>query len=248
MTHVSERQLDELSAGELRPHEADAVRAHVAACAVCARRAAAFATDERALADMLRALDTPAPPVDAATVIRRVHRRRAMRRRLWVAAATALVTTGAFALPGPLRRALGPRPRATAPPPAAVARPTPDSLGAGDRAGRVSGVAIVPGDSAVIRFDVPQRAGMLRVLVAPGNELVLRATDVAGAPAAFSVGATTVRVRNQDAGGSYELAVPASTATVRVLVGDREAFAMLRGIAAARYERDERGAYVVHLR
>ncbi|HVO35958.1 MAG TPA: zf-HC2 domain-containing protein, partial [Gemmatimonadales bacterium] len=74
MSHVDDGKLNALLDGELDAAEADAVRAHIAACAECARRLEEANQFLAGAADLLGALDLPATANAPATPVRRVSK------------------------------------------------------------------------------------------------------------------------------------------------------------------------------
>jgi len=74
MSHVDDGKLNALLDGELEAAEADAVRAHIAACADCAKRLDEAKQFLAGAADLLGALDLPATVSGPATPVRRVSK------------------------------------------------------------------------------------------------------------------------------------------------------------------------------
>jgi hypothetical protein len=182
---------------------------------------------DRDIADALRALDDPIAPVDVDVVIRRA-RASSGRRRWRIAAGGALAlaaATAAAAMPGsPIRRWLvadSPAPAVAAAP--SIAPPHAPEAATSDR----RGVAIIPGDSAEIAFDVWQPSGEMAIRVSDGTELRVRAVAGVeggdGAPG-FVVRPGGVRVHNDGSRTSFELSVPASARHVRITVDGTPVF------------------------
>jgi hypothetical protein len=239
--HLSDGELEALLDGEASPERRRAATAHLAVCSVCAARAAGLTTAQQVTAELLAALDAPAPALSVETIIARAAdastRSAAPRRRIALAAGVAalvVAVTAAAAIPGsPVRRYVarllgGPRP---------AAHPAPQGL-----QGPASGVAFVPSGPVAVVFREPQTGGAIQI--AFGDTPSLRITHVGGR-AAYILTTEGVAVDNRGSSARYDITIPESVTRVEVRIGARLVFAKEGSHIATLGARDTVGVYVI---
>lgn len=209
--HLSEAELDTwLDRGETALESPR--REHLARCERCSARLAELRDEASRTDELLSVLDHELPRVDADAVIHRAGRGE-RRRALALAAGVAglLIAGAAVAVPGsPLREWIAGRPApevsvdpgSTVIPPPAEALPGP-------------GVRFVPTGPVEVSFEAAQESGHITVIRFRQEELSVHAVN---GSAAFSVGSNRVQVGNQGSSATYELRVPTSLPTFRIVI------------------------------
>lgn len=222
--HLDEERVQRLIDGELsRPAEASA-REHLATCAECRARVDAAKREQAEVEALLRAVDDPPPGVDAdaiaATAEARARARRAGRLR-WAAGVVLALCVGgaAYAVPGSPLPALvqavvvwiggGEAPAPPAPAPIETAEP------------RVAGISVAPGDALAILFTSRQADGRVRVSLADGPEVVVRAPLGA---ATFSSDADRLVIDNAGPSATFEIEIPRAAPRVEIQVAGERIF------------------------
>jgi hypothetical protein len=261
MTHLPESELAaalDPSGGGVRGHRA---RAHAAECVPCGAALREASEADRAVAQLLRELDAPVPPVGLASVLDRasrgmalagasawrVHdRRRPVSARWGVALLAASAVVAAAAVPtSPVHRAIAGAFRWS--PHAARQGPDPSVAPTSSAPAAVRGVAVAAPEHLDILFRSHQSHGSVHILRGTGTRVAIRAT---GDDAAFSVGADTIVVDNRrDGTSSYDVALPAvaQVPSVTIHVGDAVVFARTRGEVTTRVAPDATGGYTIPL-
>lgn len=207
--HLDPEQLERLLHRELAPGQEILLWAHLEECSYCARRLDQAAEEEREIFAALQRLDHPVPPISVADIAERAAAGRIAWQRIAAGIVLVLGTTGVlFAvpgspLPGLLQGVLG---RGASPEPhAAEPRPPYES-----------GVAVRPGDDLEVVFIDEQERGSARVRLVDEPDLSIRAL---GQPVAFDADLGRLTVLNAHAEADYEILIPRTAPSVRVLVG-----------------------------
>jgi hypothetical protein len=236
--HLDTEQIERLLHRELAPGQEGLLRAHLEECSYCARRLEHAAEEEREIFASLRRLDHPVPPVSATEIAGRAAAGRIPWGRIAAGFVLVLATTGAlFAvpgspLPGLLRSALD-REAATQP------RAT------GDRPPYESGVAVRPGEEVDVVFVSRQQRGSATVRLVDDPDLSIRAI---GQPVAFDVDLGRLTVLNARAEADYEIFIPRTARSVRVLVGAEVVLHKERDRVLSSAGMDPEGVYHVPMR
>ena len=237
--HLTDLDLHALLDGELLEIDAGPIRAHLSACAECARKRSELERERLETAALLASLDHVVPRPQVEVVIARGRGSRWHGRRALAAGlALLMVAVGAAAaLPhSPVRQWLG-RVLGGERHHAAVAI---DANGAG--LSRPSGVALHPGQSIDVVFRERQSSGSIRILLDSGSEAAVRTL---GGAVRFAVGSNSVVVDNVHASASYEVLIPRSVPRARVRVGDRVVFAKDGAAISTNVPADSAGRYVI---
>jgi hypothetical protein len=220
---------------------------HLAECSECGQRLRRLRASNEDMAQLLREIDHPMPPVSLAAVLARAAQRRRTRRRGALAAGLAtLVIAGAAAaaVPGsPVRRYVervligqaGPQARR-----ASTARPSTALLGVRQTA--PSGIAFVPVGDVEVRFREVQRAGTIRIRLTDAT--AVRITHVGGS-AGYVLTAGGVSVENAGSGASYDITLPRTGAPAVVRVSDRVVFSKSDSAISTPALPDRGGSYVI---
>ena len=235
--HRPDGELRALLDGELPSAHAAEVRQHLAACPACHARLTESEQADQTTAGLLGLLEPPpAASLQLDTVLHRARRTRGRRTALIAAAVTLMVTAAAGATVGrPFVRTLAARVWAAVHPQGRAPVQPEAPFGA------QTGVAVVPGDVAEIVFDTTQAGGVLRVSLADTSELAIRSS----APVMYRVTPGGVRVHNRGSAASYEVIIPRSARSVRIVIASRVMFEKtgLRVVAAT--SADSAGQYVM---
>lgn len=218
--HFDEGTLQRFLHGELRSDARSTFEKHAASCAECRARLEETERDERAIMQLLRAVDEPTPGLDAASIVRRAEAaprypvaRARWTRRVAAVLAAAAIAGAAYAIPGsPIRAWWREVVREIAGP------PKPDSGPAG-RAPAVSGIAVSPGTRLVI--DVASGASEARVRLTDGREVEVRAPSGA---AGFRSSPERLTVVPQRSGTVLEVLIPRSAPRVEIRAGGSQVF------------------------
>ena len=221
--HVTDAEL--LAILDAEPTASPEQHAHVDACAECADRLARLRADAGLVTASLAAL--PTPPIDAATLRRRlaVRHTKAARRSAWrnpvvQIAAALVVATAAAASVGPIRGLIARRESGPVTPTPAPKRG--DSASAGPSESAIA--FAVSGPVLTVSFDSVPAGGT--VDIEPTRAAVASAEAIdsaAGARAdAMVVLPNELRLRNSGSSrASYRVMVPEGLERVRVVVGGR---------------------------
>lgn len=216
--HLDDEQVQRLLHDELAPPMTTMVREHVAGCGACRARVNAAVSEEDAVFALLARLDHPVPPVRVQTVLARERRRRGGALR-WAAGMLLVIGLAgvAYAAPGsPVRRWLDD-----------LAQRAP---GRSDRAPfpanetsipAFGGIAVTPGESLVIAFDLTAGNGSVRVSLTDGAEVVVRAPSGA---AEYTAGESRIQVTPRSDAATYDVEVPRTAARVEIRVGSERKF------------------------
>ena len=220
--HLDDELVERLRHDELTADTARSVREHVTSCDACRALVAAADQEERGLVETLRLLDHYPPLVSAASIAAKARRNPGARRR-WIAAVLTVTLAGvAYATPGsPVRlwldQVLG-RYRPQSEQGRAAARPR-------EGAPVVAGIAVDPGLTLVIGFEVPRapgtQTGMVTVTLVDSAEVIVRAPVGA---ATFTSSAERVSIERRDGSAAFEILIPRSAPRVEITVSGRTAF------------------------
>lgn len=220
MKHLLDAELDAcLDAGE--PELESARLRHLAGCDRCAARLAALRDQIRQTDGRLGLLDHELPRVDPDAVMRRAGRLE-RRRALALAAGVAglLVAGAALAIPGsPLRQWITPGSREADSSP-------PTSLATAPAALPGPGVRFVPTGPVEVAFEATQDVGYVLVIRTDDPRLSVYAAE---GSATFSVGTNRVQVGNRGSDATYEVRVPTSVRTLRVVIAGVTVLEMAEG-------------------
>ncbi|MGQ0647683.1 MAG: zf-HC2 domain-containing protein, partial [Gemmatimonadaceae bacterium] len=220
MTHPDDETLLRSAHGELPVGERAVVEGHLASCAACRGRISRMSDDEREVLGLLRELDAPGPVVTVDGVFARAARGRRLRFRMAAGIILAVTVAGAAAaMPGsPIRRwvretiaRLSDDAPARLPAPAA-SQPTPAPM---------SGVAVAPGASFVIRVERPAGRGVVVVSLTDDSAIVARA-PLGAATFTADVGRLVVTLR--DSVVEVVLQIPRVAPSVEVRAGGERVF------------------------
>jgi hypothetical protein len=237
--HLDEGRLQRLIDGELASEDAARARAHLAACADCRALLAAAEREQREVEALLRAVDEPAPALDADRVaalagatappepLAGTAAPRILRppgdsgagrhhRLAWAAAflGAVILAGGAFAIPGsPVRAwvvaALGRVAGGTEAP-----APAPTHGPVVDSL--VAGIAVDPGLELRISFTSQPSEGQVRIVLTGGDQVVVRAP--AGA-AAFRSEDDRLVIDATAPSATFEIEIPRDAPRVEIEVG-----------------------------
>ncbi len=218
--HLDEEQLQRLLHGELgRPGDASA-REHLAACADCRRRLALAEREEANVHALLRAVDDPAPSIDAGAVATRAREpdwgwaRRAAGVILALGVAGAVYAAPGSPLPAWVKAVVGwvggrEGPSTSVPP--SVDSPDP----------RVAGIAVAPGRELVILFTARQTVGLARISLTDGAEVVVRAPIGA---ATYTSDQARLVIDNAASSATFEIEIPHAAPLVEIRVDGQRVF------------------------
>jgi anti-sigma factor RsiW len=209
--HVDAEQLQRFLDGELSAPEQGIVREHLAQCADCRGRVAAARQADAELQAQLRQLDHTPPRITAAQVVARAMGARApgVRRFGWAAGIVlALGIAGAaYAAPGsPLR---------------GWVRAALTWVGAGKVEQAPAGIAVAPGAGLVITFTSAQTAGLVRVSLTDGAEVVVRAPRGAGT---FTSDVERLVIHNSGSAATFDIEIPRAAPRVEIHVQGARVF------------------------
>jgi hypothetical protein len=236
--HLDDERIQRSLHGELGAGETD-VKRHLESCAACRDRLAEARAEEDRIFTLLRHADHPPSVVDPRTLMTPAGRPAGRwGRRAAAALAGAAVAGAAYAAPG-------------SPVPAAVARalgigtpapPVPSQAAEGESP--AAGIALVPGDSLVVRLETEGEEGMASISLTDEDEVVVRALS---GGASFTSDPGRLLVRSTGA-VRLEILLPRDAAFVEVLVGAASVFQLRDGAPTTTAPRDLTGRYFVPLR
>jgi hypothetical protein len=218
--HLDDERLQRLLDAELPPDAERSAREHAASCASCARRLDEARREEAEVRFRLRALDHPAPALDAGAIERAAPleappepRRPAGLR--WVAGlvAAAGLVGAAWAMPGSPLPAWA---RAVAS--LIVGPPAPTEV---REPGGPAGISVAPGERLIIVFEARQAAGEARIDWTDGPEVVV--TAPAGA-ATFAYETDQLAIGNRGSSASFDVRIPREAPRVEIFVGGPRVF------------------------
>lgn len=209
--HLDDEQLQRLLHGELPRAVERSLRDHLVACDECRARLADLGREESETYGLLLLVDHPAPRVTAEAVAAAATPAGRSWGRWAAGVLLALTAAGAaYALPGsPLREWVREWSAwvERAPEPASPLTP------------ELAGIAIEPGSSLTILFTTVQPEGQVRVSLAAGDAVRVRAPTGA---ARFTSNAGRLVIDNSGSPATFEVEIPRGAARVEIAVaGDR---------------------------
>jgi anti-sigma factor RsiW len=202
--HLDIERLQRFLDGELSAPEQGVVREHLAQCAACRGRVAEARQADAELQAQLRQLDHEPPRITAAQVVARAMGRGPRIRRFRWAAGIVLalgIAGAAYAAPGsPLR---------------GWVRAALTWVGAGRVEQAPAGIAVAPGAGLVITFTSAQTAGLVRVSLTDGAEVVVRAPRGAGT---FTSDVERLVIHNSGPAATFDIEIPRAAPRVEIQV------------------------------
>ncbi len=220
--HLDDERVQRLIDGEMSPAAATTAREHLARCADCRGRVDAAKREQDEVQALLRTVDDPPPRVDAEAIAATAEARaRSAGLLRWAAGVVLALCVGgaAYAVPGSPLPALvqavvvwiggGEAPAPPAPAPIETAEP------------RVAGISVAPGDALAILFTSRQADGRVRVSLADGPEVVVRAPLGA---ATFSSDADRLVIDNAGPSATFEIEIPRAAPRVEIQVAGERIF------------------------
>lgn len=240
--HLDPERVERHLHGELAPSDAAAVRAHLMACAPCSRDVARAGREEAWIFEQLAGLDHAPPSVSIETMVpavggwRRGWGRMAAAIALTLAAAGVVYAAPGSPLPGAIRHAvdwLGLQ-RPTAPP---AARAPVD-------AASPAGIAVVPGASLIVAFDVGRVPDTAIVRLTDGADVEVRSL---GGGATFTSGPGLLSIEHHGAPVRFDVLIPRLALAVEIRSAGRRLLLKRRYSVVAPSDSDSAGRYVLPL-
>ena len=216
--HLDEGRIQRLMDGELDAAAAKAVMDHATQCQECSERLADARRDALVTSGALAMLDRPAPRIEAAAVAARAQAEwepSVSMRAAGILLAIGLIGAAfaAYAAPG-------------SPVPAWVesfaawlgGRPAERSAAESPPTRGEAGIAVTPGPSLLVVFTTAQAAGVARVSLIDGDEVIIRAPHGA---ATFSSEPDRVVIHNAGSTADFTIELPRGAPRVEIRLGDQ---------------------------
>jgi anti-sigma factor RsiW len=217
--HLNEEQVQRHLDRELPEPAETSAREHLAACPDCRRRVAEAEEEMNEVQALLRRVDHPMLVIRAEAVAARARRDDTAWLRRAAGILLAVGIAGAvYAAPGsPVRGWLHAMAKRIGDRGAPSGTPVPMQR----QDSRVAGIAVVPGQRLVILFTSPQAAGLAKVSLTDGSEVVVRAPL---GVATFTSGVDQLVIDNRGSLASFEIEIPRAAPWVEVRVAGARLF------------------------
>ncbi|MBA3658007.1 MAG: zf-HC2 domain-containing protein [Gemmatimonadales bacterium] len=247
--HLDSERIQRLLHGELRSFDEAEVRAHLTACASCGSDVARAEREEAWMLERLARLDHEPPRFTVKMLGLAPRRRRPGWGRIAAGIVFALAAAGAAyaapgsPLPGAIRHAVewlsvgwhSVRPAVRTPVSSAT---FPAGTPA---AGTPAGIAVVPGASLIVAFDVG-RVDTALVWLTDGAEVEVRST---GGAATFTSGRGRLSIEHRGPPVRFEVLIPRTAPLVEIRFGARQLFLKRKQTVIARSDPTRAGRYLL---
>ncbi|HEU4364135.1 MAG TPA: anti-sigma factor [Candidatus Krumholzibacteria bacterium] len=239
--HLDEEHIQRFLHDELDAPSKERLSQHLAECRQCAWNIDEAAREEKAIFDLLRHADHPAPAVHIAAFTGRGRRASAVwgRRAAGIVIVAALAGA-AYAVPGSpipelLKRAVGQITGRPQPPPAGEPAPIQPVT---------SGISVPADNHFAIHFTAEQDEGVVTVSWTGQAMVVMR---VLGGRATFTTDAGRLTIENNGATADYEIEIPRDLQRIEITAGSRSLFLKDGDYQVSPAQRDTQGRIILSL-